>query len=176
MVMASENLIHFIITGGTIDSYYDPAQDKIVPHKESIIPNYIKSLKLSIPTEFEVICMKDSRNLDEQDLKNILQAVEKSKALRVIITHGTYTVADTARYIKANLKRTDQAIVLTSSMLPITGFSPTDGPFNIGYSLAQVQNLQPGIYLSLGGSLYDPEDVMKLIGEGRFISLISTEK
>lgn len=38
--------IHFIITGGTIDSYYDGTKDTAVPRETSIIPDFIQSLKL----------------------------------------------------------------------------------------------------------------------------------
>lgn len=77
--------------------------------------------------------MKDSRQLGENDRKEILKAIEESPSNKIIITHGTYTMPDTARYLKANLKRNDQTIILTGSMIPIKGFSPSDGTFNLGY-------------------------------------------
>ena len=117
--------------------------------------------------------MKDSRQLNEEDRQNILNAVEKSNFTKIIITHGTYTVPDTARFLKANLKRTDQTIVLTSSMVPIRGFAPSDGPFNLGYAISLVQTLKPGVYVGMNGRVFSPEEVVKAIAEGRFVSVFN---
>lgn len=115
--------------------------------------------------------MKDSRQLTKDDRKEILKRIEETPYKKIIITHGTYTMPDTARLLKANLKRNDQTIVLTGSMIPIKGFSPSDGTFNLGYSLAQAQKLEPGIYVCMNGKTFSPEEVMKTISEGRFSSI-----
>ena len=130
--MAKKNTIHFIITGGTIDSYYEGTKDTAVPNEKSIIPRFVNSLKLYNNTEFTEICMKDSREIVKKDLKNILKVVETSPYKNIIITHGTYTIPDTGRFLEANLKRKDQVIIITGSMIPLAGFSPSDGPFCIG--------------------------------------------
>ena len=171
--MGDDKTIHFIITGGTIDSYYDGTQDTVIPNEHSVIPEFIKSLKIYEETFFTEACMKDSRALNESDRKDILKILEEIPSKKVIITHGTYTMPDTARYIKANLKRNDQTIILTASMIPIKGFSPSDGTFNLGYSLAQVQTLSPGIYVAINGKIFDPDEVIKIIGEGRFVSIFN---
>ncbi|MCK5332438.1 asparaginase [Candidatus Parcubacteria bacterium] len=172
----SEKTIHFVITGGTIDSYYDSSKDTAVPNEKSIIPNFIKSLKLYNPVEFTNICMKDSRDIIESDLKKILITVEKSSNKKIIITHGTYTMPDTARFLKANLKRKDQTIIIMGSMIPLVGFSPSDGPFSIGYSIAKIQDLKPGIYICMNGRVFSPEEVMKVGKEGKFISIFGEGK
>ena len=170
--MADENsTIHFIMTGGTIDSFYDGAKDSVVPNKHSTIPHFIKSLKLSDKMEFTEVCMKDSRALTQADRKNILKAVEDSPCKKIIITHGTYTMPDTARFLKANLKRKDQTIIFTASLIPITGFSPSDAPFNLGYSVAKVKDLSSGIYVCINGKIFAPEEVVKGIADGRFYSI-----
>ena len=135
-----------MITGGTIDSYYDGTKDTAVPNEQSIIPRYIKSLKLYNQTEFTEICMKDSRSINKDDLNKLVNEIEKSKHTHIIITHGTYTLSDTARFLEANLKRKDQTIILTAAMLPMTEFTMSDGPFNLGYALAKVEELPAGIY------------------------------
>ena len=91
--------IHFIITGGTIDSYYDGSKDTAVVNKESIIPSFIESLKLYKDSEFTTVCMKDSRELKREDLENVLKVVEETANDKIIITHGTYTMPDTARFL-----------------------------------------------------------------------------
>lgn len=165
--------IHFVITGGTIDSYYDGSKDTAVPNKESIIPSFIQSLKLYHSAEFTTVCMKDSRDLTREDLENVLKTIEESPHTKIIITHGTYTMPDTARFLKANLKRNDQTIILTGSVIPIQGFSPSDGPFSLGYAVAKVEELPAGIYVAMNGKVFSPEEVMKVVSEARFASMFN---
>ncbi len=172
--MNSKNSIHFLITGGTIDSYYDGSKDTVVPNKESIIPSFIKGLKLTNGKfEFTTICMKDSREINDKDRQNILKTIEGSAYSKILITHGTYSVPDTARFLQANLKRKDQVIILTASMIPLNGFSPSDGPFHLGYTIAQLSNLDPGVYVCVNGHVFNPNEVMKDISEGRFTSIFN---
>lgn len=164
--------IHFVLTGGTIDSVYDGTKDTAVPTAHSAIPSFFKRLQIrSAIIRCTEICMKDSRALRDADRQKILQTVEKSTYKRIIITHGTYTMSETARYLKKHLKRKDQTIVLTGSFIPMTGFTPTDAPFNLGYAFAKVQELLPGTYVCMNGEVFTPEEVEKIIEQGRFASI-----
>lgn len=173
--MLMGNKVHFVITGGTIDSVWNGARDTVVVSEHSVLPEYFGELKRNLKfyesLEFSEVCMKDSRQINEEDRKAIVECVEKSDATKVIVTHGTYTMADTARYLKAHLKRKDQTIILTGSMVPIKGFDFSDGPFNLGYAFAQAQKLSPGIYLCMNGTVFNPEEVQKNVDEGRFYSV-----
>ena len=169
----SDSTIHFIITGGTIDSFYDGSKDTAVPNKESVIPSFIRSLKLYQEVEFTTVCMKDSRDMKREDLENVLKTAEESPHNRIIITHGTYAMPDSARFLKANLKRDDKTIVLTASAIPIQGFSPSDGPFNLGYAIAKLEDLEPGVYVAINGKVFSPEEVMKVMSEARFASIFN---
>ncbi|MFH1587999.1 MAG: asparaginase domain-containing protein [Candidatus Diapherotrites archaeon] len=165
--------IHFIITGGTIDSYYEGTLDTVKPHKKSVLPEFIESLKPYFKPKFTTVCMKDSRELTKKDLLKILKAIEKSPAKRIIITHGTYTMPDTARYLENNLKRKDQAIILTGSMIPLDGFNLNDAGFNLGYAIAKTSELKAGIYIAMNSKIFNSKESTKIIQEGRFISLFS---
>ena len=165
------NKLHFILTGGTIDSYYDGSKDTAVPSEHSVIPKFIKILKLYEECTFSEICMKDSREIDENDRKNILHEVENSESKRIIITHGTYTLPDTARYLKANLKEINKTIIFTCSMIPLDGFNLNDAGFNLGYAVAKSQDLKEGVYVCINGRIFSPEEIMKVISEGRFSSV-----
>ena len=169
--MVKKDTIHFVLTGGTIDSYYNGIKDTVVPNIESVIPNYISGLKLHEAVEFTTVCMKDSREITSQDREKVLICIEKSPHKNIIITHGTYTMPDTAKILKNKLKRKDQTIVFTGSMIPISGFTSSDGPFNLGYSLAKVQELSPGIYICMNGQVFSPEEVIKSLYEGKFVSV-----
>ncbi|MBT4916966.1 asparaginase [Candidatus Peregrinibacteria bacterium] len=162
---------HFIITGGTIDSFYDGTIDTVRPNEKSTIPSYIKSLKLYEDVEFSEICMKDSRELGEDDMEAVLEAIEKSSSENIIVTHGTYTMPDTARFLQANLKKSDKRILLTGSMIPMSGFTGTDGPFNLGFSMASAVHLPAGIYVCMNGKVFTHDEAAKSISEGRFYSI-----
>ena len=97
--MAKKEKIAVIITGGTIDSYYEGIKDTVVPLEKSSIPQYLKGLKMDHAFSFYEICMKDSRSINLNDRKNILKIVERENADEILITHGTYTMPGTARYI-----------------------------------------------------------------------------
>ncbi|MEK7585749.1 MAG: asparaginase domain-containing protein [Patescibacteria group bacterium] len=169
--MNEENKLHFILTGGTIDSYYDGTIDTAVPNEHSGIPKFIKILKLYEECEFSEICMKDSRNLTNEDRENICKTVSNSKAKRIIITHGTYTLPDSARYLQANIKDHNKVIIFACSMIPLEGFVPTDAGFNLGYAVAKSQDLKEGIYVCMNGRIFSPEEVVKILSEGRFGSI-----
>lgn len=168
------NTIHFLMTGGTIDSRYDGTKDTVVTNTTSIIPQVIDSIKPYAEVHYQVICMKDSRELNSQDQEALIKAINSSAGKMFIITHGTYTMADTARIIEKKLEnRSDKTIILTGSMIPIDGFSMSDGPFNLGYAFSQVQALEPGVYVCMNGHTFKPDDVSKSIAEGRFTSIFS---
>ena len=169
--MSTDNKLHFIMTGGTIDSYYDGTKDTAVTNERSVVPKFIKILKLYEECDFTEVCMKDSRELTEIDRAKILEAVNASKSKRIIITHGTYTLPDTARYLQANLKNHGKVIIFVCSMIPLEGFTPTDAGFNIGYAVAKSQELSEGIYVCMNGRIFVPDEVVKILSEGRFGSI-----
>ena len=166
--------VHFIITGGTIDSYYEITRDTAVPNKVSVIPDYLKLLRLENKPTIEVVCMKDSRGISTADRKKIVAAIKKSPAKHILVTHGTYTMPDSGRFIEKNLGKTDKVIILTGSMIPLIGFSPSDAGFNLGFAMAKFDTLTPGVYVAMNGRIFTPNEVVKLVSEGRFSSILNT--
>jgi len=163
--------INFIITGGTIDSYYDPIKETAVPNLNSAIPNFIPLLKLYETCVFTTVFLKDSRNITDRDRKKILDAVKAAASRRIIITHGSYTVADTAKYLQKNFTKNNKVIIFVCSMVPLNGISPTDAGFNLGYAIAKSQDLKNGIYVCMNGRVFAPGEVVKILSEGRFGSI-----
>ncbi len=174
--MQTNNPIHIIITGGTIDSIWNGLKDTATPAEHSALPEYFKQLKLYTEIFCTEVCMKDSRSLTPEDMENTVKAIEKSPCTKIIVTHGTYTMPDTARFIKSKLKRVDQTIILTGSMTPLKGFEFTDAPFNLGFAVGQVLSLPFGVYLCMNGKTFTPEEVAKNISEGRFYSIFSDKQ
>ncbi|HEY4494212.1 MAG TPA: asparaginase domain-containing protein [Candidatus Paceibacterota bacterium] len=169
----SKEKIEVIITGGTIDSFYDGTQDTVAPLANSVVPEFIMSLKTDYDFLFTQVCMKDSRSLNKKDLDHVLKTIQESPSKFFIITHGTYTMPDSARFLEVNLKIKDQVIILTGSLIPLTGFSPSDAPFNLGFSIASLPNLEPGVYVCMNGQVFNPKEVVKRLSEGKFVSIFN---
>jgi L-asparaginase len=163
-----KNKILLVLTGGTIDSQFEPTKDTVLPKKESAIVNYIGKLNLRIPCEYSVVCMKDSRALTAVDRKKILAAIEETGCGMVIVAHGTYTMVKTAMYLKKNAKMAGKTIVLTGSMFPLEGFYHSDAPFNLGFAVSSVQQLGSGVYIGMNGKIFAPDKVKKNIRIGVF--------
>jgi L-asparaginase len=163
--------IHFMIMGGTIDSYDTDIPYPSIPFSKSIIPTYIKTLKLDNKTKFTTICLKDSRNISKKDMKKLLEKIKKSNYKHFVITTGTFTMGDVSRYLKQNMKKTKKTIILTGSMIPFYGFSISDAGFNIGYSVSKVQELPNGVYICMNGRIFSPSDVLKIISAGKFVKI-----
>lgn len=168
--------IHFIITGGTIDSSWSGKQDTALPNEHSYLPEFFKNLDLYENVDYTEVCIKDSRNLTQNDVQNILDEIEKCNSTKIIITHGTYTMSDTARFLQANLNRKDQIIILTGSMTPLKGFEPSDASFNLGYAVSKVQELNTGIYICMNGRTFTPDEVAKNLSEGKFYSIFKKKQ
>lgn len=175
-----KNKIHIILTGGTIDSIWDGTKDTAVVARHSVLPEYFenlsRNLKFSEKFIFTEVCMKDSRDLTDKDRAAIAEAIKKSKVSGVIITHGTYTMSDTARYLKKALIRVNKTVVLTGSMVPVKGFDFSDGSFNLGYAIAQVQTLHPGVYVCMNARVFKPDEVAKNIHKGKFYSVFEEKQ
>lgn len=163
--------IHFVLTGGTIDSHFNPAKDTVTIGEKTSIEDYIKTLQLHESTKFDVVVLKDSRDLRYKDRQKVLDTVNQSIYRKIIITHGTYTMPDTAQYLKDYLTDNKKTIVFTGSMVPLKGFDLSDAPFNLGYAIANVQVLPAGVYLCMNGKVFDPKKVDKNKLDARFEEL-----
>ncbi len=157
----SRDVIHIILTGGTIDSTWDRRVDSIVLNASSDVPEFFKKFPLLDELKYTQVCMKDSRQLTDTDREQILHVVENSEEKKIIITHGRFTIVDTVKFLTNNLKRKDQVIILTGGTTPLKGFEMTDSPFNLGFAIAKVQDTEPGIYIAMKGALISSEQFQK---------------
>jgi L-asparaginase len=161
--------LHFLITGGTIGSEWSPAKDTAVVTTENSVDEYIKEF---IAPDFDVkhtiVAMKDSREITNRIREEILNAVKDSESENIIITHGTYTMAETARFLKKRLGKTDKRIILIGSFWPLKGYSPTDAPFNIGFAVGAINFVSPGVYVAIHATLFDSDEIVKDIEHAHF--------
>ena len=152
-------------TGGTIDKTYFDARSEY----EVGDPQIRDILEVAnVGTEYEIVGLfrKDSLDMTEADRTYIVSRVGEDSCSRILITHGTDTMVDTARALAQILGKT---IVLVGSLSPAQ-FKNSDAEFNIGFAFAAVQILPPGVYIAMNGRIFEPEHVRKNRAQNRFES------
>jgi L-asparaginase len=104
------------------------------------------------------LMMIDSLEMTAEDRALILHQCRNCEEDRIIITHGTDTIAETACLLGQSL--TNKTIILTGAMIPIK-FGSSDGLFNLGSALAFAQSLPRGVYVAMNGRYFNWDNVRK---------------
>ena len=157
--------IKIFITGGTIDDLNYGYEDKKQNSPKSLIPALLKQARLSEKYDAEVLFMKDSRLVTDEERKIIFENCKNCKENKIIITHGTMTMPITAKFLgKSSIKKT---IVLTGSALPAKS-KKSDAMFNLGFAFAAVQILKNGVYVAMNGKIFLWNNVSKNLKTGYF--------
>jgi L-asparaginase len=145
-----------VTTGGTIDKvYFDARSDYAVG--ESVVGDLLRQAQVRVPVEMLPVLRKDSLELTDDDRQLVRASIERRPERRIVITHGTDTMVDTARALTGLPGRT---IVLTGSLAPAR-FAQTDAWFNVGMAFAAVQALPPGVYIVMNGQIFPGDRVRK---------------
>jgi len=155
--------IKILTAGGTIDKVYFDAKSDYQVGPPNIM-TVLDGLNLGFDYVVESVLRKDSLDLTRKDRDRIRAAVAREKAEKIIITHGTDTMVETARRL-ADI--TDKTVVLTGALEPAL-FKTSDAVFNIGCAVAAVQTLKPGIYIAMNGRVFPHDRVQKNVRVGRF--------
>jgi len=158
--------IKFFTTGGTIDKiYFDSKSTYEVG--ESPLHEILHEANITFDYECEALLYKDSLEITPTDRTHMIEKIASDPHDRVVITHGTDTMVQTARELGRIESKT---IVLTGSMAPAR-FRSSDAVFNIGFAAAAAQCLPFGIYIAMNGQIFDPDKVRKNIELNRFESI-----
>jgi len=155
--MSNNAAIKILVTGGTVDKCYHEVTGELV-FKHSHLPEMLQQSRCEVELNIETILLKDSLDINSADRDIILQACQQSSASRIIITHGTDTMTQTAKYLAAHIK--DKTIVLLGAMVPYA-FKQSDSLFNLGCSMAAVQCLSAGVYITMNGKVFNWDQVTK---------------
>ncbi|MGD8690538.1 MAG: asparaginase domain-containing protein [Gammaproteobacteria bacterium] len=162
--------IQIFTTGGTIDkTYFDAKSEYEVGEPQ--IGHILREAQVAFDYDVTSLFRKDSLDLTDEDRARIRQAVTECDANRVLITHGTDTMADTARFLNGIAGKT---VVLTGALNPAR-FRSSDAVFNIGCAIAAVQVCAPGIYIAMNGQVFDGGRVRKNRAENRFEAITDTD-
>ena len=158
--------IHIYTTGGTIDKIYFDAKSNYEVGSPQI-GEILQEANVTVSYSITPLFSKDSLDLNDADRKIIMERIRQDAATHILITHGTDTMADTARMLYPIEKKT---IVLVGSLSPAR-FKNSDAVFNIGFAMAAVQTLPHGIYIAMNGRVFDALHVKKNRDENRFESV-----
>jgi L-asparaginase len=149
--------------GGTIDKiYFDAKSDyEVGPPR---IAEVLREANVLLNYAVEPVMSKDSLDLTEEDRLMLKQRIEADSCRRIVVTHGTDTMIETAKVLSSV---SDKTIVLTGSLQPAL-FRVTDAVFNIGFAIAAAECLPPGVYVAMNGKIFDPRHSRKNVKENRF--------
>ncbi|WP_150290872.1 asparaginase domain-containing protein [Sphingobium estronivorans] len=156
--------ILLLTTGGTIDKiYFDALSDYQVG--ETVMAKLLEIARVKRPFRVEEVVRKDSLELDDADRALIRDRVAAAPECHVIITHGTDTMTETAKLLSAIPGKT---VVLVGALAPAR-FGESDASFNLGMAFATVQVAEPGVYITMSGSVFRADKVVKDRARGAFV-------
>lgn len=148
--------IKIFTTGGTVDkTYFDALSEYKVGEPQ--IKEILRVANVGAHYEVETLLRKDSLDLTDEDRTFICTRVADETSRHILITHGTDTMALTARSLERIPGKT---IVLVGSLSPAL-FKNSDAEFNIGFAMAAVQILPPGVYITMNGQAFESGRVRK---------------
>ena len=163
--MRSESLMRIKIftTGGTIDKIYFDANSEFQVG-EPQIAEVLTEANVRFAFEVESVLRKDSLDMTDADRQLIRARVAQDACERILVTHGTDTMIQTALALRDISGKT---IVLTGAMQPAR-LRVSDAFFNIGFAIAAAQLLPPGVYLAMNGEIFDPRSARKNVAKHQF--------
>ena len=159
--------IRVFITGGTFDKTYDEISGRL-SFADTHVHEMLQLGRCRLELAVRTLMMVDSLELNDADRRLILENCRSAEEPQIVITHGTDTMAETARYLGHRVK--DRTIVLTGAVVPYT-FGSSDGLFNLGSALSFAQVLPAGVYIAMNGRRFSWDNARKNHETGRFESL-----
>ena len=155
--------IAILTTGGTFDKVYFDANSEY-SIGEPCISSILDEGNVTSEYRVQSILKKDSLDINQEERELIKKSVIECEEERILITHGTDTMVDTAKFLE---DIEDKTIVLTGAMQPAR-FKKTDAVFNSGFAFAAVLSLDKGVYIAMSGRIFSSDNVRKNIDLGKF--------
>jgi L-asparaginase len=159
--------IRIFVTGGTFDKEYNEI-DGTLYFKDSHINELLALGRCKKDVVVTTLMMVDSLDMNDGDRQTILDNCKRTHEDKIVITHGTDTMTDTAKVLgQAKLPKT---IILTGAMIPFK-FGSSDGLFNMGCAIGCAQALPHGVYIAMNGRFFNWDNVRKNRKRGEFEEL-----
>ena len=160
------NEILVLTTGGTIDKqYFDALSQYAIT--DTVIAKLLETGRVAHPFRIEEVMRKDSLDIDEGDREALAERIEACANTRIVITHGTDTMTETAARLARIPGRT---MVLVGALAPAR-FAESDATFNLGMAFATAQVAPPGVWITMNGSVFRGDKVVKDRELGRFVAV-----
>lgn len=156
--------IAVFVTGGTFDKEYDELSGTLF-FKNSHVKEMLALGRSLVSTRVETLMMKDSLVMTDADRDLIATKCKSATEKNIVITHGTDTMENTARYLAPRVS--NKTIIITGAMVPYK-FGSSDGQFNLGSALAYAQLLPAGVYVAMNGRFFEWDNVRKNKKAGYF--------
>ena len=158
--------LRVVVTGGTIDKVHDPRSEGLAfaPDGATHIPEMLRIGRCHFPV-IELLFLKDSLYFEDGDRARIAGAIREAPEPAVVVTHGTGTMGDTARFLSNRVG--GKTVVLTGAMRPFSLYA-SDGEFNLGGAVVAAQLLGPGVWGVMNGRIFPAEQLNKNVEQGRF--------
>jgi L-asparaginase len=150
-------VIRIFVTGGTFDKTYDEIDGRL-SFDETHLPEMLSLGRSRVETTVETLMMIDSLDMTDADRARIVESCARCPETRIVITHGTDTMVETARAVAETVR--DKTVVLTGAMVPYA-FGSSDGLFNLGSALSFAAVLPPGVYIAMNGQHFVWDRVRK---------------
>jgi len=157
-------LIRVIVTGGTFDKTYDEIRGRL-SFADTHVPEMLRLGRSRVELTIETLMMIDSLDMTDADRARIVASCAECPETRIVVTHGTDTIVDTAAALAAGVA--GKTVVLTGAMVPYA-FGSSDGMFNLGSALSFAQVLPPGVYIAMNGQYFAWNRVRKNTQAGVF--------
>jgi L-asparaginase len=156
--------IRIFVTGGTFDKEYDEVAGTLA-FRETHLADVLRRGRCHLDVAIEVLMLVDSLEMTAGQRARVVAACRDAAEDRIVVTHGTDTMVETARAIAAGVP--GKTVVLTGAMVPFA-FGSSDGLFNLGSALAFAQALPPGVYVAMNGRCFAWDNVRKDRARGLF--------
>lgn len=158
--------IKLFLTGGTIDKEYNELNGEL-GFSKTHIKSMLKQARCDIELDIQQLMLLDSLQMTDQHRQKIVTACQSIPNKKIIITHGTDTMVETAKALAKQIH--DKTIVLLGAMIPYI-LKESDALFNLGCAVSAVQCLDAGVYITMNGKIFCWNKVRKNREAGRFES------
>ena len=160
-------MIRIFVTGGTFDKTYDEIRGAL-SFGDTHLPEMLRLGRSRVDVSARTLMMVDSLDMTDADRELIVRNCVQCSESRIVVTHGTDTMVETARALAAGVQ--GKTVVLTGAMIPYA-FGSSDGLFNLGSALSFAQVLPPGVYIAMNGKYFVGDQVKKNRETGAFESV-----
>jgi L-asparaginase len=164
-----EEPIYLFVTGGTFDKEYNMITGELY-FKDTHVNEMLQRGRCTTNVTVRTLMMVDSLEMTDSDRALIIHNCKKVDSNRIILTHGTDRMVYTAKAL-AEQNIEGKTIVLTGAMIPYKFGNSSDGFFNLGFAIALVQSLKPGVYIAMNGRIFQWDNVVKNKTTGFFEKL-----